>query len=424
MNTSFYISTTLLICVIYLFVLLSDKKFRLLLPSSMHTITWMIVAYLLYSSTMGWMSHGKKTLEDYSHVAPFIFGMVVSSILGFSLAHSCCNQHKVHLKTISIDYINILLKRYRWVLYGCFFSGILTLLFLISIGAYNNLGDYRIIALTTQRTGIWGVSSWLGGHLSLLGTFYIALFGYKQSICGIDIKYFFVNILMYGMTNIAIAGRGWITMAMIPYLIGYFYGKFSFNKNAWRDIFDKNFRKLCSILVILALFFSIFGMIRNDGENSDNRFYDKFLYYTDGSYVTNLVMEMFPDGTFPLEYGRCEFLSKWFGSPMQDKFSNAISNDVGLSVTVPSTMPSLYYDFGFSGGIIMWGVFCFIFEISAIKLSKRNSILSFFCIVQLTRMVFQAPIGPIFNMAIASFEWLLIMYIFKHKLFGTPNNNH
>jgi hypothetical protein len=86
-------------------------------------------------------------------------------------------------------------------------------------------------------------------------------------------------------------------------------------------------------------------------------------------------------------------------------------------------MPSLYFDFGFWGGIVMWGIFCFLLEILVLSLLKKNNILALFLCVQITRMMFQAPIGPIFGMAIPTLEWLLIMYIFKAKLFNMSNKD-
>jgi oligosaccharide repeat unit polymerase len=373
---------------------------------------------------MGFMSHGLKTLEDYDLVAPFLCGLMASSVLGFSLAHIIFpSKSFINIYPFDKNYILWILNKYKWLLYVCFITGILSLVYLISIIGFDNIGDYRMMALFTKRGGIFSYIQWIGGHATIITTFYIALFGYSQALNGINIKMLVINVLMYGMNNIAIAGRGWITMAMVPYIIGYFFAIYRERKFTLSSIFDKNTKKLLIFGVILVAFFSVFGSVRNDSENSDVTKLDKLLYYTDGTGVTNIVMNMFPDGSFDLEYGACEFLSYWIPSKLQNSFNDAISDDIGLSVTVPSTMPSLYFDFGFWGGIVMWGIFCFLLEILVLSLLKKNNILALFLCVQITRMMFQAPIGPIFGMAIPTLEWLLIMYIFKAKLFNMSNKD-
>ena len=415
MSTSQYIIAIVIVCISYLGLLLCSRNYRQLQPSTMHTITWLFVGILLYFSTTG--SIGDKSVSDYDLSAPFIFGMIVSSIVGFTTAHFIVGEEKHSQIKFRINYVNYLLQRYRWIIYVCFISGLLIVYFLVTLVGFDKLSDYRIAAVTTQRVGVFAIVQRISGHVSLLGAFYLGLLGYKHAKIEINLKELFICILMYGMTNIAIAGRAWITMSLLPYLIVYFIAKHDTGLKSRAVFFDKNLRKLLTVLIFVSIFFSVWGMLRNDITSGEERFIDKFLYYTDGSGVTNIVMHAFPDGSFPLEYGRNEFLSFLMTSPMQVKFMNFISDDIGLMVTVPSTMPSLYFDYGYLGGIIMWGVFCLLLELLFYRLKRNNSILSLFIIIIITKMMFQAPIGPVFSSAIPSLEWLVILYVFRKKLF-------
>lgn len=90
--------------------------------------------------------------------------------------------------------------------------------------------------------------------------------------------------------------------------------------------------------------------------------------------MANMVMMQYPPGTYPLEYGKSEFLQKWIPSPMTQKFEKSIEDNIALSVTVKSAIPYLYYDWGYYGGFIMWGVYAFILEVICISLIKKKSI--------------------------------------------------
>lgn len=121
-------------------------------------------------------------------------------------------------------------------------------------------------------------------------------------------------------------------------------------------------------------------------------------------------MQKYPDGSFEYEYGQSEFLYRWAGSPMWEKYIKSISDDIGLLVTVPSHMPYLYFDYGFWGGIVMWAILCFIIESIATRLRNRNSIINVFLFMLITRLFFATPISSCFMGLIPAFEWLIILY--------------
>lgn len=410
---------TFAICIIYMFFLLSQKRYRLLIPSVIHTLSWGITALIIILQIKGIFMFSQRNEGLFSHSAEYMFYIVLSSIVGFILAH-CLTEKNTFPKTTDriIDTIVIgnVLKKFQWVPYLCAAIGITLLVYLISIlGNIDTYSDYREIAIHAKKTGMMAVVQRVSGHVNILGTFYLMLLGYKMGKEGINLKNLVLNMLLCSLINMSIGGRVWILTSTIPFFSTYILSRHYSQLD--NRISKSDNKKALSIILAAISLFAILGILRSDSSSS-HHFMDKFGYFTDGMRITNIVLTQFPINSFDLEYGRSEFLSLWIGSPMADKFSELISNDIGLSVTVESSLPSLYYDYGFIGGIIMWGVFCFIIEYFCIRLKRSNTIIGILLFGQLSQMLFQAPIFPIFSLNTPSFEWILLLYIFRRYIFG------
>lgn len=426
-----YITYSIIILSLFLATLLLNKRYKLFLPSTVHTFTWLITSTFMYLELKGKMGNN-ITEYEYSVIAEFIFYMMLASIVGFTLAHLYKKPRFYYNNQdpdIPLEIVNAILKRFHWLLYVCLVVGILQIAFIISVSGFESFEDYRIIAVSTKRSGYGAIAQQLSGHLAILGGFYLSLLGYKHSITGVRLKEFLTIGLCVAMLNMAIGGRGWILTITLPYAIAYFYGTFKNRsietKKRWKN--DK--RKFIVIGSTFIILFSIIGLIRNtgtaEGDNKVRVFFNKFLYYTDGPKMANMVMTQYPPGMYPLEYGKSEFLQKWIPSPMAKKFATSIEDDIALSVTVKSAIPYLYYDWGYLGGIIMWGVYAFILEVICIALIKKKTIFALLIFVQLSQLLFQSPIGNIFIYAIPVFQWLIIIYLLRKYIFkGIPNINN
>ena len=415
---------------LFLVILLLNKRYKLFIPSTVHTFTWLITSIFMYLELEGKMGDN-ITINEYSIVAEYILYMMLASIIGFIFAH-LYRRPRIHYnyqeQCIPIEVVEAILKKFHWLLYICLIVGILQIAFLVSIGGFESLEDYRIIAVSAKRSGYGAIAQQLSGHMAILGGFYLSLLGYKHSISGVNLKEFIKNGACVALLNMAIGGRGWILAITLPYAIAYFYGMYKHKsietKKRWKN--DK--RKFIIIGATLILTFSIIGLVRNtstaEGDNKVKVFFNKFLYYTDGPKMANMVMTQYPQGTYPLEYGKSEFLQKWIPSPMAQKFAASIEDDIALSVTVKSTIPYLYYDWGYIGGIFMWGIYAFILEVICISLLKKKTIFSLLIFVQLAQLLFQSPIGNIFIFAVPVFQWLIILYLLRKYIFKSiPNIN-
>lgn len=401
--------------IVYLFFLFFQKKYRLLLPSILHSFVWGITAVVMLFQMSGFEVSKKTSENSFLYSSEYMCYIVFSSIIGFTLAHIFIqNRHNRSIILIRPDIIDEILYAYRWIPYCCAITGLILFFFLFSVaGNLHTFNDYRIIALSTERLGYMAVVQRLSGHIMILGSFYLMFLGYKMGQTGIKIKDLFINIFMCSMINMSIGGRVWILNSTLPFFVSYFYSR---HIGTHRK-FGHDRIKIFVILSILISSFAVIGILRDDS-NDEHKLIDKFLYFTDGTRITNMVLKQYPPGSYDLEYGKSEFLSSWVESPMAKRFDKSISHDVGLSVTVKSTLPFLYYDFGFWGGIIMWGIFCFLIEYLCFQSMYLNSFIGILLFGQLSQMLFQAPIFPIISLNIPYFEWILILYVFRRRIFN------
>ena len=390
------------------------------MPSTLHTISWGITALIIIFQIKGIHVSSHYGENAFSHSAAYMCGIVSASVVGFSLVHIFTQNQKTYQNQIDNLALNNILKTYWWIPYLCATTGIILLILIISsIGSIENFSDYRVKAISVERTGIFSIVKRLSGHINILGSFYLMLLGYKMGIEGINIKKLLLTIISCSLINMSIGGRVWILSSTLPFFVTFFLSRQS-------SILDKStlradYKKIIFIAVLFVSLFSIIGILRSD-PNKHYPLLDKYQYFTDGTRITNMVLKQYPPGTYDLEYGRSEFLISWISSPMSNRFNESISDNIGLSVTVKSSLPYLYYDFGFWGGIVMWGIFCFILEYICLKLKYTKTIIDILLFGQLSQLLFQSPIFPVFPINIPPLEWILILYIFRQSLFGKIPN--
>ena len=418
MYALYYVYLSIGICTIYLFVLFQQKRYKLPLPSTIHCFTWLVATSLMALELNDIIGIGSSKIH-YEKVAPYIFYMMVSATIGFVAAHIITerknNVNEVVNNLMPLEVIDETLFKYKWILYVCFFCGIIFICVHISIGGFDSLSDYRRLALSVKKVGFLAIIQKISGHIQIIGTFYIALFAYKQAISGVNFKELIKVILMYSAIGIAGGGRLWLLNSILPYGIIYLWvsHNIGFNK--------KDIKKIFFLCVLAVLSFTAIGAVRNDNSDSISfkQLSEKLLYYTDGPKMTNLIFNRYPPGSYDLEYGKAEFLSRFCTSKMQENFREYISYDPGLAVTTKSSIYILYFDFGYWGGIIMWGILCMCIEYLAIILVKRRTtILSLFSYLLLTLLFFQSPIFEVFNVYTPYFYWLVVIFLFRNKIFA------
>lgn len=414
---------SLSITVLYLIVLLSQKRYRILQPSTIHTFIWIITISLIICQLKGFLVTFKTADTVFNYSSQFICALMFFSVVGFTLAHILTAQQETTSKVqlIPVQNIDLILQKFKWIPYTCGIVGVVLLIYLISaIGSFDSLGDYRIMAITTKRVGYAAIAQRISGHINILGSFYLMLLGYKYGQTGINIKQFLKYAILCSAINISIGGRVWLLTSTLPFLTAFFFSRKYAHIEDWLKNIDR--KKIFYIIAIFVSLFAIVGLIRTGSEKGN--FLDKFLYLTDGSRMTNIVFNTFPEGSYNYEYGFSTLLQGAFSSPMAQKFAQSISDNIGLSVTVKSVMPYLYYDFGFWGGAIFWGIICFALEYICIRLKYNNGIITILWFCLLSSLLFQSPVGNIFANNTPVFYWLIIIYLFRNKIFRTNPNEY
>lgn len=408
------------ITVVYISFLLSQKRYRLLLPSVIHTSIWIITIVLIICQLKGLFVSNIVGNNTFNHSSKFICALMVASVVGFTIAHVVTAREETDLSVqlIDVNCLDVILERFKWIPYICGIVGVVLFVYLISvIGSVDSFGDYRIMAIMTKKEGFMAIPQRISGHINILGGFFLMLLGYRYGQTGIDMKNFFKYVLLCSAINMSIGGRVWILTSTLPFLISFFFSRKYSQVDVDTRRIDK--KRILYIILIFMSLFSLIGLLRN--MTGESNFVDKFLYLTDGSRITNIVYNTFPEGTYNYEYGRSTLLQGVIQSPMAQKFAKSISHDIGLSVTVKSIMPYLYYDFGFWGGAMFWSLICFTLEYICIRLKYRSNIISILLFGQLSSLLFQAPVGSIFANNTPVFYWLIIIYMCRNRIFSTAN---
>ena len=124
MHTIDYCYFATSIAFIYLAILISKKTYRLLLPSVLHTTAWLITTCLLIFQLKGWLVSYKLEEEYVALSSRYIFFLIISSVIGFTFAHliSHIKREQRKVTNIPLEYINHILKQYKWIPYLCIFN--------------------------------------------------------------------------------------------------------------------------------------------------------------------------------------------------------------------------------------------------------------------------------------------------------------
>lgn len=392
------------------------KEYRLVLPSTSFCAMWLITCILVIFQIKGILVENVSSINNFALVAPFTFYLSIACVFGFSIAHrlSASENFQGYDNVIDVGLLEYYLYRFKWIPYLCGITGFSLLVFLITaIGSVESFSDYRILALYTERVGYAAIAQRISGHINILGLFYLMIYGYVCGKKGINIKQFLWIVFLCSLINISIGGRVWILTSLLPFFTTYIL---SIKNNSSEIDIKSSTRTLFIILIIFISLFSIMGIMRGDGDGQ--RFVDKFLYLTDGSRMTNLMLGYYPEDSYNLEYGKSTLLGQFIDSPMRAKFAERISDDIGLSVTVKSILPNLYYDFGIYGGAIFMGLLCFFLERICIYFRYTNSVLGLICYGTIAGFLVQSPVGNVFSLYTPTFEWIIIICVFKQWIFN------
>ena len=405
---------------VYLAFLLMQRRYRMMLPSVLHSFFWICTIFLIICQLTGHVVSKQVPDTTYNHTAPFVLKMMVAAVIGFAAAHIFSERTTVpeSHQVIDANVLEAVLRKFRWLPWFVGAEGLILIIFFWSTfgSDIDSFVDYRLMSLTTKKVGFMGLVQRVSGHVTMLGHMYLILLGYKHGLTGLKVKEFILYAVLVSFTNIAIGGRVWVLTAFLPYAISFVYARI-FSEGT-KQYTRADIKWLVVIVAVLVSLFSVIGLLRGAKHQSMDKAVDKYLYATDGSRITNMVIDRFPDGTFQYEYGKSTLLSSFIKSPMRAEWRSTIEDNIGLSVTVSSVMPPLYWDFGSTGGPVFWGVICFVVELLCLRLTRTSKLLGIILLGELSYLLFQSPIGNVFAVCMPAYEWLLILWLFRKQIFG------
>lgn len=417
MSDTDYITLSILLNFCYLLFTLRNRKYRLLLPSIVSSFTWLVASTLMMCETTGLLKTSFST--HYDNVAPFVLYMGLSSIFAFSLAHFTAqiNYNVAGSPIIPLNILNQLVEKFRWVLYIVAACAICILGTLYSIGGFSSFGDYRVLAVTTEFRGLAGLAVRISNHLSFIGAMYLMIVGMKQARTGLRIKELLICILLYGAANIATAGRAWIVAASLPFINGFLLERYRIYFFTKKTMVKIKPMKIIALFIMILSLFSVIGEARSDmaGAAKNSSFIQKFLYYTDGLHMSEIILNKYKPGSFDYELGKNTIFQ--YGESSMAKRFNTETNE-RYKVIVKSVIPSLYYDYGYEGGLVFWGLLCFLLEYICLRIRFTKNLIGCLLFCSLSAILYQAPIGNVIQMSIPMLEWLLIIFVFRKFIFS------
>lgn len=104
-----------------------QKRYRLLLPSIIHTFIWLITILLIIFQLKGLFVSNQVSNNVFNFSSEFICILMLTSVIGFTMAHIATARAETKLKVqlIDIETIDRILGKFKWIPYFCGIIGIL-----------------------------------------------------------------------------------------------------------------------------------------------------------------------------------------------------------------------------------------------------------------------------------------------------------
>lgn len=416
-----------LICglLLWFYAYIKFKKEKILYPSVVFSFMWG-AAYLYTAAILNGYGENLFLKEYYvfRYMDEYAVYVTIAVLAGFIIAHLFKKMgSKVNLK-MSIDLIDKILLKYKWILWLNFWGGLLRIAVMLSTIGFDNMMDYRLAANAMMMTSSFtfaGIVFKLSAYVQMLANFYIALSGLKLGIKYLDLKKVMVLFILYAPNQMATGGR-----LFILYFILFFFGSFiigrglSIKEKSRRLIETYEKKVLFLVIPVLLSLVGIIAMFRSGGVNeSKENTLDKFAYITEGMLCTEYLMRYYPPETFQLDYGENTTgkLSKQYLSFRQHLKQTKMSSSVTCIYT------RAYLDFGYWGLLIFLFFIAFLGEYISLYCLKNMSLIKFFIYIVILKIFYESVIASSIPDNIPYYELLVLFALFYKRLFGSLKTN-
>lgn len=418
---------TFLICgiVLLLYAWMRFKR-RVFYPSVIFCFMWGMNCVFHYLIYIGYVTPLTEVgLFDYQYMNTYIIYFTIATLLGFSLAHRFSSDKNIH-SNISLEFLDNILRKYKWVMWLNFWGGIFRIVALVSlIGfSFSNIIDYRLAANDMMMFSQGSFVGWvfrLTAYVNMLAIMYVALSGLRAGMRQLNMKDALTTFILFAPVQLATGGRLFILYFIIFYFGCFILGRGIDMQNKTRKWLMGSERKaIINMMVIMLPLVVAISLSRGDGgvaniSKHEGSFLDSFSYISDGTMATNQCMEFFQGGsTLKTENGATTFLGN---SPAADQF-RAHKHLTNYASSVYCIIHPLFLDFGYWGSIIAWAILAFLMETIAIKGLSKMTLIKFVIYAMLLKMCYESVLANPFAGNIPFFELIILFAIFYKPIFG------
>lgn len=418
---------TFLLCGIVLFIFAWIKfKDRFFYPSVIFCFMWgmnCIFHFLIYK---GWVNPLTDiSTFDYMYMNTYIIYFTIATIVGFSLAHIFFSDKRIRI-CFSVDFMNVILSKYKWVMWLNFWGGILRILVMVALVgfSFSNVIDYRLAAnemMMVGQSSFAGLVFRLTAYINMLATLYISLSGLKTGIGYLNMKETLKLFILFAPVQLATGGRLFILYFVIFYFGCFMLGRgISMFSTRRKWLLSDERRALIKMVMILSPLVVAISLSRGEGginniSRYEGTFLDSFTYICDGTMVTDKCMEYFSGGkTLEMTDGYQTFVGM---TDSAYEFRSYKHNTVFASSVYTIIYP-LFLDFGYVGSLIAWTIIAFILEVIALKSLQKMTIIRFIIFAMLLKMCYESILTNPFASNLQFFELILLLTILYKPIFG------
>lgn len=418
---------TFLICgiVLLLYAWMRFKR-RVFYPSVIFCFMWgmnCIFHYLIY---IGYVTPLNEIgLFDYQYMKTYIIYFTIATLLGFSLAHRFSNGRNIH-SNISLEFMDNILRKYKWVMWLNFWGGIFRIVALVSlIGfSFSNIIDYRLAANDMMMFSQGSLVGWifrLTAYVNMLAIMYVALSGLRAGMSQLNMKDALTTFILFAPVQLATGGRLFILYFIIFYFGCFLLGRgINMQNKARKWLMGSERKAIINMMIIMLPLVVAISLSRGDGgvaniSKHEGSFLDSFSYISDGTMTTNQCMEFFDGGSsLTPQGGKTTFLGN---SSAADAFRTH-KHYTNYASSVYCIIHPLFLDFGYYGSLIAWTILAFFMELIALKSLAKMNLIRFVVYAMLLKMCYESVLANPFAGNIPFFELIVLFTIFYKPIFG------
>lgn len=409
----------------FFFAFILFRRDYILYPSTVFYFMWgmnCIFNFLILKDYVTPLT--EKSTFDYQYMETYIIYFTIASIIGFSIAHIIFRTRYIQ-NNITLDFIDTLLYKYKWIMWLNFIGGILRIYIMINLVGldFSNIMDYRLAAndmMMSVHEGFAGIFFRITAYINMLAIIYVALSGLQAGIDQLSMKDTLKIFVLYSPIQLATGGRLFILYFVIFYFGCFLLGRgISMQTEERKWIMQEEISTIFNMLIIMLPLVVVISLSRGEGginniSKSESSFLDHFSYISDGTMTTEQSMQFFSGGNYLIPAGGSTILT---GTSEPALEFREYKHRTTFGSSVYSIIYPLFLDFGYKGSIIAWAILAFLLESIALKCLSNLSLLRFFIYAFLLKMCYESILTNPIASNIPYFELLILFAVLNKHLF-------